>query len=233
MKFIYLSTFIFLINCQNNQQLELEILTKEIKALNISENENFKYLMQDKKYGLNITAKTIVIYKLKNYSNKTYYLNLNGFHDKMQDTLILFDKGYIRISDAQNYNIKPKVSTPTYDAGTSPTTAEQITYELDYNKLIFSKNKNFVIHPQETLYFKWFIVLPYGHFLEESVSRVKLDNTKQYFAEVLLKSENKNLLNTVIDLDLKTIKENEYEVYDGIIKSKNKIPIKFVDLPKK
>ena len=75
-----------------------------------------------------------------------------------------------------------------------------------------------------------FIILPFAKLKETINYQVVLDSNKKYFAEILLSSDSTNYKKFISRTDLQTIKANGYEVYHGIIKSKNKIPIKFVDL---
>ena len=63
--------------------------------------------------------------------------------------------------------------------------------------------------------------------MEEKNYQVELDPQKKYFAKILLSSNGINYKRQISRTDLKTIQENGYEVYNGVIKSKNKVPIVF------
>ena len=54
----------------------------------------------------------------------------------------------------------------------------------------------------------------------------KLDKKKQYYAELMMQSDSTNIVSRV---DKQTIKSNGYKVFHGIIKSKNKVPIKIIE----
>jgi hypothetical protein len=111
-------------------------------------------------------------------------------------------------------------------------TLKSLSLEYLGYKNSFIINKNFVIYPNQTIYFEWFIFLPYGNIVESSTYTVEFNPQKKYFAEIIMNSDSTNYKKTISRVDLQTIKENGYEVYNGVIKSKNKIPIKFVALPK-
>ena len=90
-----------------------------------------------------------------------------------------------------------------------------------------SNNNNFIIHAHEALYFEWFIVLPFGNMLEDINYSVKLDSTKKYYAEILMHSDTIHYKKAISRTDLKTIQENGYKIFNGTIRSKNRIPIIF------
>lgn len=79
----------------------------------------------------------------------------------------------------------------------------------------------------ETIYFEWFLNLPYGSDIQNFF--VNFENKKEFNAEIMMFSDSTNYKKTLSRTVLQTIKENGYEVYHGIIKSKNKVPVQFVD----
>ena len=76
------------------------------------------------------------------------------------------------------------------------------------------------------MFFEWFVNLPYGNDMQNA--HVELDKNKKYYAEMVMFSDSINYKKSVSRTTLKTIKENNYKIFHGIIKSKNKIPIKFL-----
>lgn len=233
-KIILLSLLIFT-SCSKKEDLELEIITKHIKCLNIKSGNNGSFLNNDEKHGINKNAKTIVTYKLTNNSNKIYYFNLNKVNNQLEKSSFKLNNAYVNFLDEQNEYLKVKTSYYSIDSANKTITKENYDYRLsvELNNNFTQRKTNFLIHPKESVFFEYFIVLPYGNYLEGNANWVELDSQKKYFAEILLSSDSTNYKKFISRTDLQTIKQNGYEVYHGIIKSKNKIPIKFVDLPKK
>lgn len=225
-KNIIISLVLMGFGCSKNKDLELEIVTKEIKAIDlksISVNEYYNNIEIVNK------SKTIVNYKLTNNTDKTFFFNLNGYNEKFEKKFMRMDRAFIDITDENKLSVKHKSSFPTF--GSKLPKDFEILNQLDYSYLY--RFNNFIIHPHETLYFEWFLMLPLGNQIELKNSRVNFDPNKKYFAEILLNSDSTNYKRYISRTELQTIKENGYEVYHGTLKSKNKIPIKFVNLQEK
>lgn len=141
-------------------------------------------------------------------------------------SILKINSGYIDIYDNKGNYQKPRVSLPSV-IGLS--TEELYKKSLDYNdmRVYLENGKNFIIHPNETLYFEWFVVLPFGHLLEEANYMVNLDPKQKYYAEILVHSDSAKYKECISRTDLKTIEHNGYEVFNGTIRSKNKIPVVF------
>lgn len=213
--------------CSKKDDLVLEILNQEIKSIDTNSLE-FNNLSNSDSLIASDKSKTIVVYKLTNNSNKTFFFNLNSYKEKFQKDLIKMDRVFVKITQ-NNQIVKCKLSCPSLGSGQGPNHFEVLN-QLDYS-FIYNFN-NFIIYPKQIIYFEWFIMLPKGNRVEFCTNSVNLDSSKKYFIELLLRSDSLNYKNDVSRTEYQTIKENGYEVYNGIIKSKNKIPIKFVDLPK-
>jgi len=98
-----------------------------------------------------------------------------------------------------------------------------LNYDQRYYNLI--NPKNFVIHPNETLYFESYIILPFGDMLSNHNYEVLLDNRKKYSAVFSIHSDSTYHKKILSRTDLRTIKENGYEVFNGVVTSENEIPI--------
>ncbi len=234
MKTIYiLLVYITFTSCNKKNALELEIITKEINSLNYDGNYNVKMLNDDlylKK------SKTIIIYKLINNDTKTYYFNLNYFHSQLTNSIngLSINKSFINFSKNNGKNMQIRYGIACKDSSYQDEfkdknnfVAKSLNYSIEGNEKFLVDNSNFVIHPNEVLYFEWFLNLPYGNQIPNYT--IKFEKGKKYSAEIVMFSDSINYKQTISRTDLKTIKDNGYEVYHGIIKSKNKIPIKFVD----
>ncbi len=232
-KIIILILILLIFGCSKKEDLELEIINKDINCLAIKKGNNIILQNLDEKNGINKNAKTIIVYKLTNNSNKSYYFNFNRNFNKFEKDLFKLNNAYVKFTDKNNKNVQIHNSYYSADSSSNIITKDVYDYilakELNYN--FVQENQNFVIRPNESIYFEYFIVLPYGNYLEDNANWLDInDFNKKYFAEILFKSDSVNYKNFVSRTDLQTIKENGYHVYHGIIKSKNKIPIQFTNL---
>jgi hypothetical protein len=222
MKYLLAILFLFFISCKKKEGLELEIITKQLNSLNVSPD---KYLDYSIKYDTVLKgATTILSYKLTNYTDKTYYFNLDSYKRDFKRLHIKVDRAYMDVTDDLNKQVLITGSIPTSAASGYPK-AYLINNYLNYSPIKPNNLNNFIIHPHETLYFEWFVILPFGTIVEGHAFYVDLDAKKKYFANIFLDSDGVYYKKTLSRTDLKTIQENGYEVYNGIIKSKNKIPI--------
>jgi hypothetical protein len=101
--------------------------------------------------------------------------------------------------------------------------------KVNNDKIKFRKKYDFiVVHPRETKFFTFYRTFPY--FSERNflmIGGYDLKQTEKYYFQISLKNSAKNLLQNLDENQLKEIKENQYSVFNGTIKS-NKIPIKFI-----
>lgn len=232
MKYLFILLSAILTGCNSQETsdgLELEILTKEVKYKNVAMNDYPKYI-QANDVPIEV-ARTVITYKLKNNSGKTYYFNLDELNfdrsrEKFKYEHIKINTAYIDIFDDKGNYQKPRVSLPSL-GGFSTEELYKKSLNYDDRRVYLDNGKNFIIHPNETLYFEWFVVLPFGHLLKEANYGVELNPKQNYYAEVLVHSDSLNYKDIISRTDLKTIQENGYEVFNGTIRSKNKIPVVF------
>ncbi len=219
---------LILTGCNYKEDLELEIITPQIRSLKMKFGDGSYYesLSSDDSLGVNPKAKTIVTYRLTNNSDETYYFNQVVPKNIPIENLIRIDKAFLRITDDRE-SVRVSHSSPTPGPGAKIPRNLAVADALDHHFL--NMNSNFIIHPKETLYFEWFIVLPYGHMIENEPQFVQLDSNKKYLAALYLSSSNVDYKNKISMADLKTVEKNGYKVYDGVIKSKNKVPVVFVN----
>lgn len=229
MKYTYIILLCLLLGCQKKEQkesLELEILTKELNSLNYKSAEYNNKLNTN---TIDKEAKTIVTYKLTNNSDKGYYFDLNPAIKTVDLKSIPIDRGFLSIFN--NNGNRPKVFRSSSLVGNRDS-INMIKFELlNYNTRYYNLRspKNFIIHPHETLFFEWFVVLPYGTRLEDNNYGIALRNDEKYFATISIHSDSTYSKKTLSRTDLKTIKENGYEIFTGVVTSKNKIAVKFIE----
>lgn len=227
---------VFFISCKNesNNQLELEILNENIICL---KNKNSLQDIYESMKDSNIVSKskTIITYKLTNNSNSIYYFNLNpnsNFQDRFEG--ISLKGGFLSIykSDSNelvqimNHRIDPDFNeNDCYNKNLK--ISNFLGYSKDFNSPYIQEQVNFIIHPNETLFFEWFVNLPYGNEIQNA--HLELDENKKYYAELIMFSDSVNYRKSVPRPTLKAIEKNNYKVFHGLIKSKNRVSIKFID----
>ena len=74
-----------------------------------------------------------------------------------------------------------------------------------------------------------YVYLPYSDKNSEQLYSLQFEKNKKYNMEIIMSSDSTDYKKYISRTVLKTIKENKIKVYHGIIKSKNKIPVKFID----
>lgn len=231
MNYLFPICFLFIFSsCTKGQDIQLEIVSNEINSLVVAPEDYGDIMgsedsLRSKKFS---QAKTVVEYKLTNNSSKTYFFNIEAIQNNLIDkNCINFDKSYLIIFDKNEKEVKVKKSFGSQ----GETSTDELKFELlNYDFKYYHKNRNFIIHPNETLYFEWFIVLPFGTIIEQPVSFVNLDPNKKYEVELQMTSYNSNEAQKYLSrTELETIKTNGYEIFNGTITSKNRIPIKFIE----
>ena len=156
------------------------------------------------------------------------YFNIDSFNNNLKYDYIMIDKVFLEIYNSKGNYQKPNLSIPSQGFEETDVYMDYLNYVdyLTYRRGL-GRNKNFILHPHETLYFEWFVVLPYGDLSEDINYTISLNPREKYFAQILIHSDTINYKKIISRADLKTIQENGYEVYNGTIKSKNRIPIVF------
>ena len=218
---------------------------------------NKKYDSIYNKLSLNV-----VKYKIKNSSNKKYIIVLNsdffGHYDEYfyDDTLSKNFNAHINKISFCLYSDKKTIGSMKRDGPPTPNyldaymfaksrdyldtmvykdlNRKQIVNDLFCSRHINYINKNsFVIHPGETKFFTTIINLPSRSFDYDYLAwDTFVEKGTEYKAGLVLYNDAKEI-NRFLTNDLKQeIKENGYEIYDGIIRS-NKVPVKMVSIPEK
>lgn len=230
---ILLSLTLLIIGCNAQSDLELEVVSKSITSIKANNDGVYNNMLN--KVVLK-KSKTIIVYKLTNNSKKTYYFNNDYFDSKLCNSIsgLGINKAFISFFDDKGKEVILKYGHINLDYESKDLSeekndkiAEFLNYKIDGQQKFILDNYNFVIHPDETLYFEWFLNLPYGNIIQNA--GINFDDKKDYNAEITMFSDSTNYKKKLSRTVLQTIKENGYEVYHGIIKSKNKVPIKFVD----
>lgn len=221
MKYIILFAAIVLTGCNTKNDLELEIINKDINYLKVERSKYVDFITSDDEAPEN--SRTIIVYKLTNNSNTTYYFNVDAYEDRLKKNFIKMNNALVGISGENKDYVEVKISRPSLDFEPKYLVDDYLKYDSPRQL----PSRNFIIHPNETLYFEWFIILPFGNLIEGTDYSISLDTKENYFAEILLYSDGINYKNNISRTDLKTIQENKYEVFNGFLTSKNRIPVVF------
>lgn len=219
MKLIYIIFPLLFLSCTPSEKgIELEVLTKRLNAAELGINDyNLEYIKAEE---LAIEqSRTVVAYKLTNHTDKTYYFNVDGYQDDEGWRDIKLDKASLIIYDEKGNKVVSKRSEPSLSYDKNYTFTKYMGYSGKRNM----HSKNFILHSGETLYFEWYVVLPFGSLFEGVDYWVVLNKQQQYFGQVVVGSAPNN--KTISRTDLKTIARNHYEIFDGVVKSKNNIPV--------
>ncbi len=227
-KVIIISFIIILFSCSNKNGLEIEILN----------NHLISYSSHIKKDTINI-----INYKITNQSNDIYYINNIIDDDKLIYKSVYKGGKNIRIFNSKNNDeVNYITKSPFYlnypsneDSNYSIVSNKRMILDserLKYNEVRpynYSKGgyTNFFIHPNETLYFEYYINLT-DTITNENFrgGYANLKKDVNYYAKLSIASDSSNYKNDLTRDILKTIDENNVKVYNGIIVSKNKVPVK-------
>lgn len=251
MKYIVYTMFIvvlFLSFCNNleNEDLKMEILNTEIISRgNISDKTARNALRFDNYIYDSIPVNKINV-KITNTGNKKYVLfikkeidDVENFRDENMQ-LTIFDEDKIiqpvNFGGAINSNGKSFESRKFKNEIESDSLKKELNEiylkeKINKNKIRFQREMSYVvIHPGETKFFSYYKTLPI--FIEhvESYYIYKFDVIKKYFCQLSFKNEAAKLKKNLTTNQLKEIEENEYTIFDGLIKS-NKVPIRFTPSP--
>lgn len=216
---------IFLSSCNKKTKKSLELV--------ILNNELVTY--SGPKDSINV-----IRLSLKNNSNKVFFINgsnnqklLSGGIKKTGITLKIFNEND---EEVEYYVEKQPIALENNCSFEfirnfnefSNVNLGYKSYKYNYFKLK-NLDKTFFIYPNQTIYFEYSLNLNKPLINDEDRNEyVKLNHSKNYKAKIILESNSKSI-NSNLPWDyLQSIKTNRAEVYDGIIESSNKIPVKVI-----
>lgn len=219
--------------CSPKTGLEIEIINDTIHSVRKTSDRATKFL-SDSVYREK--GKNILKYKITNTDSKTYYFNLLMDSKFVKETTsgIAIDKGFLNFLDKEGIAVKTHGFSPSTFSEckdsfwkVQETEAKELEYEMSGIEKYYYDTANFVIHPNETLYFESVVYLPMDGV--HQFHNARFNDKQEYSAEIIMFSDSTNYKKNVSRTVLQTIKDNHYEVYHGKIKSKNKVPVKFID----
>lgn len=220
MKYIYVISFFFFLSCNSNK--------KEKITLNVLNDTLVTYSLSSPKDTTNI-----IKYSLENNTDRAIYIN-NRFATNLNQSLMLNDnllqfnivndnnivKYYTTISDfVKPFNCDDSISTVN----------ERI--EFDYLKKTANTNIGFILHPKEKKYFIGYVKITDKNIgiKNTNTSSADIEKNKKYYAEFFIDAKTSKSIE-ILPWDVKeNIKTNNCIIFDGIIKFKQKIPVKILD----
>lgn len=252
---ILISVSLLLFNCKSETQqtkkdLELEIITDSLTAYckdgDCSKTGTYSRESQDK-------SRNLIEFKLTNNTKTTFAVipvcdsfadigcsTFDGFPNKYSN----LDLNTLIIKDNENNTIIdsswPLVNYAWTDIYTYETVKDSI--ETEYYRKIGMEHKSrewkqfnlritektIIIHPNETLFFTSFIMLPHNVDINNrGLQKLQLDTNKNYSAQLYLISNLDSIKNYLTDTQRKTFETNNYIHYTKPLVSINSIPIKF------
>lgn len=225
---IFLNFFTF---CSNKKGLKLEILNKRLTC----------YSFESKKDKINIVS-----YKLTNSSSDIYYIN-NICNDKKLLLKSVYKGGQnIRIFNSLNNKEVDYITISPFYLN-YPTAEDEQYSEVSVKRMILNSERNgynevlpafysaggynnFFIHPQESIYFDYYINLTDTIRNEDfRIGYANLKRRTSYCGKLSIASDSVNYKNVLPRTILQTIEANNVKVYHGIIESKNSVPIKVLE----
>lgn len=223
---------IIFIGCSKKEGLELEILNKSVISLVPNEKNRFNKDFIQK-------SKTIVTYKLTNYDEVPYYFNLcycggNTFYETDQLQLYRSEAMFYDENDKKvkvNYGIRCSLGREICNDffEKNELIAKKLNYTIPGYCKYINDVSNFIIYPNQTLYFEWYLCLPYSDLDFNSTYSMPFNASKKYKMQIAISSDSTNYKKYISRTDLQTLRHNNIKVYHGIVKSKNKIPVRFID----
>ncbi|WP_445721376.1 hypothetical protein [Flavobacterium sp.] len=225
---IILNSFlVFFSSCNKEAKKNLELV--------ILNNELVTYA--ESKDSINF-----IRFSLKNNSDKIYFINgsnnqkiLSKGIQKMGITLKIFNENG---KEVEYYPAKQPTALENNCSFEFIRNYNKFTninlgynpFKYDYFKLN-NLDKTFFIYPKQTIYFEYSLNLNRTLMNDEDRNKyVKLDPNKNYSAVIILESNSKLIDSNLPWNYLQSIEANQAEVYNGIIESSNKIPVKVLNL---
>lgn len=220
-------------SCSNHKKKEQSLF------LNILNDELVAYSYGSKKDTLNILE-----YEIFNQSNSIYYIN--NIDDFFKSAV--YKNGInLRIFDNQNKEVEYDKSLFPFGFRDSDfegnficnhklATALNLEVERLKEENYFTFNTtshlkhNFFIHPKEKISFRMYLNITDTLAYEEMrLNYAKIYSNQKYHCNIQLISDSSNYRKDLPKYILKRIKENNAEVFHGIIESSNTIPVKVIE----
>lgn len=226
-----------------NEDLVLEILNPEILSRGNILDKNIRDVTRFDNYIYDSIPVNKINFKLTNTGTKKYVLFINKDFDKAESfsaenlKINIFKEKELFHPTALGFALNLTTKGFEYRKFINELEGDSLRQEFNRNylkegissdNLEFQKNADYVvIHPGETRFFMYYKTMPI--FLEntDSYYMYKFNSNENYYFQMSLKNNSKELQKRITSNQAKEIQENGYTLFDGIIRS-NKVPINFV-----
>lgn len=211
---------------ENKNDLELVILNDTLVA--------FPYDM--KKDTVNVLN-----YSIQNNSNQIYYFR-QGIGDNLLFRKVYKNGIFVSLYDVNNKEVVNSDKLPfehqnksSCDSCHSLIQSIRLVKDMERLKEVIKggyyhtrdKRHYFFIHPNEKLFFKQYINLTDSMRYEDTrFNYAHLKKNIKYSSKFFIPSDSSNYKSELPKDILKTIEYNNVKVYNGVVVSKNKVPIK-------
>lgn len=240
-------TFAFLIlffSCNDSEnEILITILNDNLRAYIPKDTLDMRILIDKNSYIEK--SNNVIKYKIENKSDKTFVFFEKTYSDYYIDDIfgLKFYNVLITNEEKSKVQIGNAMTSPSEDFlkyNEYNLRLENEKYKnLGYlNKSEYWVHKNFSIsnnmitlHPNETLYFETYIRLPNAYNdITNNYDSVIFDFSKNYFFSLYFNFNSyEDIKDYLTELQKQAIKENNYEIFEGELKSVNQVPIKFVE----
>lgn len=249
MKKILIIIILTLFSClqENKPSIELTILTDEMFVYCPKKECVDFSKFKEKGININDKEKNIIKFKITNNTNFTYvFIPTCGLVKNDCTSFMSFPKNHSGISlnnlefkNSQQEIINSKGFVNNSDDLERLLETQLINYynNMKYNYIEvesllvgYSQEKLLIIPSKETLYFESYVSLPYNKAsIFASQDFIQLNKDDSYTVSLKFVSNKINTEKRISNSQKRTFKENNYIMYDGVLKSKNSVPIVFVD----
>ena len=246
-------TIIFLlfviVSCSSNQQkndLELTILNKELKAYCTDDYCTKEAVYSKNNYELYFEkSNNIIRFKITNNSNKNYLISTYCVNRHCSERKSFpnrrfgLDLHHLQITNEANKEIITMYDTFGCMVTGLPNFIDSL-YVKNYNKNgiydekwiknnIYLSEKIIIIPSNETKYFETHVNIPFNEPSLGLLQSVILSKSNKYSVSMIFDIDSIGVRGSLTWSQLKNIKENDYQIYHGTLKSINSVPLKFID----
>lgn len=228
--YFFILTFIGCVNKKENKNdLELEILNDTLVAF---------------PFNMSKDTANVLNYSIQNNSNQIYYFR-QGIGDNLLLRKVYKNGIFVSICDVNNKEVANSDKLPfehqnksSCDSCCNLIQSIRLVKESERLKEFIKggyyhtrdKRHYFFIHPKEKLFFKQYLNLTDSMRYEDTrFNYAHLKNNMKYSSKFFIPSDSSNYKSELPNDILKTIEANNVKVYNGIIESKNKVPIKVLE----
>lgn len=237
---------LFLSACSKSNEssgLKIEILNKEFYSVKNFDSLTIRNVMTYDNYIYDSLFVNKINIKISNTGNEKYVFFLkktqpdfeNFEKFKSENTKIIVYQNQQILPPSLKFLVCSTMQHPEMKKYINDTNHDTLEYnyyknfdkeKADIKKIAFEREmQHVVIHPGESKFFSYYLTLPIFE-KNTNIYMYKLKDSNNYFVQFSLKNDKEIISKYISYNQLKEIKENNYVIFNGTIKS-NKVSIKF------